>query len=667
MVNQDTDVDSGDTPPVSSMNTNAEVTKLRQRLAEVESERDSLRQMIEQIPINVMTCDKENFTIEYMNPSTVNTLKTLEHLLPRPVDQLIGECIDIFHKDPSMQRQILGNPANLPHSAQIQVGDEILDLLVTALKDDSGDYLGPMLTWSVVTEKVKLEAEAFRTQQMVDQMPINVITCDPETFEINYMNDSTVTTLKSLEHLLPKPVDQLMGGCIDMFHKDPSHQRRLLANPDNFPHAAQIQIGDEILDLFVTALKDNDGNYIAPMLTWSVITEKVKLDADTARMAQMLDKMPVNVLMADPEDFTITYINQTSVNTLRPLESMLPAPADKLVGVCIDVFHKNPSMQRRLLSDPNNMPHRAMIELGEEKLDLNVHAVMGQDGEYLGPMLSWNLITDQINVANNVQSVAEFVANAAGELDSSAQVMNGAVDRVSQQSAAVAAASEEASTNVQTVAAAAEELSSSITEISRQVVHSTEIAQAAADEAERTNTTVESLSAAGQKIGEVVELINNIAGQTNLLALNATIEAARAGDAGKGFAVVASEVKSLANQTARATEDISSQITDIQSVTRETVTAIDSIRSTIGKINEITSGIASAVEEQGAATQEISRNIVQASEGTREVTTNITDVTQAASESGAAATQVLHSASELTEKSSELRGQIDTFLERLQG
>jgi methyl-accepting chemotaxis protein len=384
------------------------------------------------------------------------------------------------------------------------------------------------------------ENERDRLQQMVQQMPVNVMTCDLENFAIDYMNESTVNTLQSLEHLLPKPVDQLMGESIDIFHKDPSHQRRLLANPANLPYSGHIQVGDEILDLLVTALKDGDGNYIAPMLTWSVITEKVKLDADTSRMAQMLDKMPVNVMMADPEDFTITYINQTSVNTLRPLESLLPAPSDKLIGVCIDVFHKNPSMQRKLLSDPNNMPHRAMISLGDEKLDLNVSAVTGQNGEYLGPMLSWSLITDQINIANNVQSVAEFVANAAGELDSSAQVMNGAVDRVSQQSAAVAAASEEASTNVQTVASAAEELSSSITEISRQVVHSTEIAQSAADEAERTNATVESLSAAGQKIGEVVELINNIAGQTNLLALNATIEAARAGDAGKGFAVVAS-------------------------------------------------------------------------------------------------------------------------------
>jgi len=274
-------------------------------------------------------------------------------------------------------------------------------------------------------------------------------------------------------------------------------------------------------------------------------------------------------------------------------------------------------------------------------------------------------LTDQIHMANSVKQVVDIVAAAATEMDATAQTMVPTADVTSQRSSAVAAASEQTSVNVQTVASAAEELSSSVTEISRQVAQSAQIAQSASEEAERTNEIVETLAAAGQKIGQIVELINNIVGQTNLLALNATIEAARAGEAGKGFAVVASEVKSLANQTAKATEEIASQIDNIQSVTGETVNAIANIRGTIDNINEIATGIASAVEEQGAATDEITRNMQQASEGTAEVSQTIVEVTQAASETGSAAGQVRDAAGELTTHAENLGEELSGFLKQL--
>jgi methyl-accepting chemotaxis protein len=261
-----------------------------------------------------------------------------------------------------------------------------------------------------------------------------------------------------------------------------------------------------------------------------------------------------------------------------------------------------------------------------------------------------------------VTLVLKTVASASTELQSTATSMTATAEETSRQSTVVAAAAEEASTNVQTVASAAEELSSSITEISRQVSQSAKIAGKAVEEAARTNAQVEGLAQAAQKIGDVVKLINDIAGQTNLLALNATIEAARAGDAGKGFAVVASEVKSLANQTAKATEEIAAQITAIQTATKEAVGAIQGIGKTIAEINEIATGIASAVEEQGAATQEIARNVQQASAGTSEVTSNISGVNQAASDTGAAATQVLGAASDLSKQAETLRGQVEKFI-----
>jgi len=265
----------------------------------------------------------------------------------------------------------------------------------------------------------------------------------------------------------------------------------------------------------------------------------------------------------------------------------------------------------------------------------------------------------------NIGGIVRIVTTASSELQGTAQNMSGTADQTSQRATAVAAASEQASTNVQTVASAAEELSSSIAEISRQVAESTRIAGQAVQDTQRTNAKVQTLAEAAQKIGEVVKLINDIACQTNLLALNATIEAARAGEAGKGFAVVASEVKSLATQTSKATEDIASQVNAIQSATADAVTSIEEIGGTIGRISEIATTIASAVEEQGAATQEIARNVQQASAGTTEVSSNIAGVTEAASETGEAANQVLGASVELSKQSDSLREEIDAFIAKV--
>jgi methyl-accepting chemotaxis protein len=265
----------------------------------------------------------------------------------------------------------------------------------------------------------------------------------------------------------------------------------------------------------------------------------------------------------------------------------------------------------------------------------------------------------------NVSSVLGEVGKASNTMKMTAEGMAATAEETSRQSTAVAAAAEEASTNVETVAAAAEELSSSIGEISRQVQQSTQISGSAVHEAERADEMVQGLATSANKIGEVVELITDIADQTNLLALNATIEAARAGEAGKGFAVVASEVKNLANQTAKATEEISSQIGGIQGATKDSVHAIQGISKTIGEISEIAAAIAAAVEEQGAATQEIARNVEQASAGTSDVTTNITSVNTAADETGQAANEVLSAAGSLTMQSDKLSTEVTEFLEGL--
>jgi methyl-accepting chemotaxis protein len=266
---------------------------------------------------------------------------------------------------------------------------------------------------------------------------------------------------------------------------------------------------------------------------------------------------------------------------------------------------------------------------------------------------------------SDVKQALDALAQSSRQMLDTSSDMSRAAERSKGQVKAVAGASEEASTNVQTVAAASEELSASIGEISRQVASAADIAGRAVEETKATDHTVQSLVEIASKIGEVIGLINDIAGQTNLLALNATIEAARAGEAGKGFAVVASEVKSLANQTAKATEDISAQIAAVQNVTKEAVDAIKRIGGTIAEVSSIATSIAGAVEEQGAATQEITRNTQQAATRTRDVSENISGVTSEADATGAAAEGVRSAAESLGQQADRLRGQVNDFLSKI--
>jgi methyl-accepting chemotaxis protein len=263
---------------------------------------------------------------------------------------------------------------------------------------------------------------------------------------------------------------------------------------------------------------------------------------------------------------------------------------------------------------------------------------------------------------HSIGGVIRGTAAAADELQNSASSMSEIAEDTTGQSARVAAAAEQTASNVQAVAASAEELSSSIKEIARQVTQSTSIAQNAVEQATRTETMVEKLVHSTQKIGEVMALIQTIAGQTNLLALNATIEAARAGEAGKGFAVVANEVKALSSQTAKATDEIASQIQAIRDATGSTVDAIREIGTTIGQMNEIAGSIAAAVEEQGAATQEIARSVQQAAQGTQDVMQTIVGVREASGQVDSAATRVLSAAGQLTTQSEQLKNETGKFL-----
>jgi methyl-accepting chemotaxis protein len=393
---------------------------------------------------------------------------------------------------------------------------------------------------------------------------------------------------------------------------------------------------------------------------------------EASRLRNVVENSPVNIMVADT-DLRITYVNAASQKTLSNIERLLPIKASQILGQSIDVFHKDPAHQRRILSDPRNLPHRAVFKLGDETIDLTAASVCDDEGRYLGPMVSWELVTEKVALEErekaNAQSLkqtlegvnqnAQTLASSSEELSAVAQQMSSNSEETTAQANVAAAAAEEVSKNVATVATSAEEMSASTKEIAKNASDAARVATQAVRVADETNRTVSKLGDSSIEIGKVIKVITSIAQQTNLLALNATIEAARAGEAGKGFAVVANEVKELAKQTASATEEISQKIEAIQTDTKGAVTAISQIGTIINQINDIQSTIASAVEEQTATTNEIARNASEAARGSTEIAKNVASVSQAARSTSEGAANSLMASSELARLAADLKRMVD--------
>ncbi|MBL8987034.1 MAG: HAMP domain-containing protein [Gemmatimonadetes bacterium] len=509
--------------------------------------------------------------------------------------------------------------------AVVAIEDVARGRLAVATRADSTDEVGRMLEaiqgaaagmrtalqtdvvdWQTVGRQ---REEATRSRQMIENAPINIIFADRDLV-MRYANPSAIALFRQLERYLPIRAEQLIGSSIDVFHKNPSHQRRLLADPANLPHRARIKIGPEDVDLLVAAIRDEAGNYVGPMLAWEVVTARVEAERKV----------------------------QDAQAREAAAAAELRAKVDELLSVV-------QSAQRGDLTRQANVSGSDAV---------------GQLGDGLTGF--FGSLRDTIR---EMAGLAALVSNSSEQLRETSQSLSAAAEETSAQANVVSAASEEVSRGVQSSAAATEELGASIREISKNASEAARVASQAVEMAATTDTTVRELGRSSAEIGDVVKAITAIAQQTNLLALNATIEAARAGEAGKGFAVVANEVKELAKQTAKATEDIGQRVETIQVDTRRAVAAIGDITEIIRRINEIQTAIAGAVEEQSATTNEMSRSGTEAARATSEIANNVTSVAQAARDTSEGAMKSHRAAVELAEAGDRLKQMVAQFtLER---
>lgn len=379
-------------------------------------------------------------------------------------------------------------------------------------------------------------------------------------------------------------------------------------------------------------LRDSEGEVYKVVKFAVDITELVRTEQEAQKLAdegaqfkQMLDGMPINVLMADL-DGKIVSANPASLKTLKTIESLLPIKADEIVGQSYDIFHENPAHQRKLLANPSNLPHSAVISIGDEKLDLLVNPIYDKFGDYTGAMLTWAVVTEQIRAKEQEERVRRELEETIAVLKASSGGLETTSDELNLGVTKIAESSTEVQNYVNSVSVATEEMISSISEISKNTDKAAKMTQEAVSQMESTESIIKNLQERSDEIASILEVVTEIANQTNLLALNATIEAARAGEAGKGFAVVANEVKELANRTAEATGDISKKISAIQSESASALSSIGVASGSVKTINEVAVTIAGSVEEQTAVTAEIGKSMRSSNEKVAEMNSEVSDI-----------------------------------------
>ena len=485
----------------------------------------------------------------------------------------------------------------------------------------------------------------------------NVFVADTN-LNIVYINPRAAETLSTIAQPIFKTfgvkIEDILNGHIHRFHRDPKRVENILRDPKAMPHSADFNFGGVTLRTRINAVMSTEEKIIGYTVCWEDVTTELRQENEFRRVMNMVDQMPTNVFLCD-RDLKIIYLNPAATATMEKLESYLPIKASELLGANIDVFHKQPEHQRRILSDPTNLPYRARINIGDEKADLLVNAIYDAEGNYVGPMLTWEIITEKVLLEERIRGTVEVLATSSEEMIATSDQMGSNAGVTSSQANSAVRTAEDINENVQAVSSGIEEMGASIKEIAKNATDAARVADEAVSIAEGTNTTISSLGTSSAEIGKVIKVITGIAQQTNLLALNATIEAARAGDAGRGFAVVANEVKELAKETGRATEDIGQKIEAIQVDVKGAIEGIARISEVIHHISQVQGSIAYAVEEQTITTNEMGRRVADAAKGTNEVAGNIGGVAEAAKSTNAGVDSMRQAATDLAKLAADLQ------------